>query len=223
MLVAMQAMISREQCMLPVVGITVVLYVGFFIALVMLYIWFAPSGGCARNIAFITFTLLLSLGSTVLSVSPIRIESAGLLTAALVSAYGVWLCASALHSAPLDNCSELPVNSGTSGTTWLTVTSFILTMVSLVVACASTAQSHSEVMGVSPHSAASEASADADDSAPPYDAVYLHFTFMCATCFMIMAFTNWSLQNTPGRFELDKGTTSMWMKVQILSFARRGI
>jgi hypothetical protein len=60
-----------------------------------------------------------------------------------------------------------------------------------------------------------------EDDAPPDGAVFLHFTFMCASCFVLMAFNNWTLQGTPGRFELDRGTTSMWVKMvtQYMSFA----
>jgi Serine incorporator (Serinc) len=109
--------------MLPVVALTVLLYAGFLTSIIVMYIFFAPSAGCSRNIAFVTFTLILSVAVSVLSVSSIRIETAGLLTAGLMCAYGAWLCASALYSAPLDSCSTLTDNDtdGGHGSTWLTV------------------------------------------------------------------------------------------------------
>lgn len=101
------------------------------------------------------------------------------------------------------------------------MTSFIFTIISLVIACLSTASSHREVIGMSSQRHEADADSNEDNDAPPYDAVFLHFTFTCATCFMLMAFTNWTLQGTPGRFELDRGTTSMWMRIatQWIAFA----
>ena len=98
------------------------------------------------------------------------------------------------------------------------MTSFIFTILSLMRTCYTTAASHKEVLGGSKDLKAAEAE-DAD--APPFDAIFLHFAFMCAVCFMLMAFTNWSLQGTPGRFEVDRGTVSMWMKIgtQYIGFA----
>jgi Serine incorporator (Serinc) len=120
-----EKVIGRVDCMLPIIGVTVLLFLGFFVALVLLYVFFAPSGGCSRNIAFVTVTLLFAIAVTALSVSSMRIESAGLLTAALICVYGVWLCASALYSAPLDSCSKLSQSAvaPNQGTNWLTVRS----------------------------------------------------------------------------------------------------
>jgi Serine incorporator (Serinc) len=100
----------------------------------------------------------------------------------------------------------------------LQVVSFLITIASLMAACFSTASSHREVMGRSLE--AGQGADPADEDARPYDAVFLHFTFTCATCFVLMALTNWSLQGTPGRFDLDRGTASMWAKIatQWLSF-----
>ena len=83
--------------------------------------------------------------------------------------------------------------------------------------CLSTASSHDQVMGTKMTGAASAA---AEDDGPPYAAVFHHFTFVCATCFVLMAFMNWSLQGTPGSFELDRGAASLWTKmaVQYVSF-----
>lgn len=119
----MQRAISREECVGPIIATTILLYIGFLASIVCLYFFFAPYATCSRNIAFVTFTLLLAIAVTALSVSSIRIESAGLLTAALISMYGAWLCASALYSAPLGECSPLSLESSRphDGTTWITV------------------------------------------------------------------------------------------------------
>jgi hypothetical protein len=90
------------------------------------------------------------------------------------------------------------------------VSSFVCAMGSLIVTCLSTASSHNELMGFEKERSHGQEETDAQ---PPHHAIYLHFTFMCATCFVLMAFTNWSLNGTPGRFEMNLGSTSMWTKV----------
>ena len=102
---------------------TAALFAGFVAGIVLLFVYFAPHAHCSRNIALITVTLLLSVAATTLSVSSIRIESAGLLTAMMISVYGVWLCAAGLYSAPPDECSTLGLEqtSPEEGINWMTV------------------------------------------------------------------------------------------------------
>lgn len=97
------------------------------------------------------------------------------------------------------------------------VSSFVAATGSLIMTCVSTASSHEQVMGIK---ATDGAAAAGEDDGPPHAAVFHHFTFCCATCFVLMAFTNWSLQGTPGSFELDRGAVSMWTKMgaQYISF-----
>jgi hypothetical protein len=120
---SVQAVVDREECVAPVVTVTATLFGGFIVGIVLLYTYFTPHAGCSRNIAFVTVTWVLSLAISVLSVSSIRVDSAGLLTAVLISVYAVWLCASALYSAPVDHCSRLSLQhvSPEAGINWMTV------------------------------------------------------------------------------------------------------
>lgn len=43
--------------------------------------------------------------------------------------------------------------------------------------------------------------------------IFFHFLLLCASGLMAMSLSNWTLSGTAGRFELDQGTTSMWMKM----------
>ena len=43
--------------------------------------------------------------------------------------------------------------------------------------------------------------------------VFFHFVLVGATGLMAMALTNWSLQGTPEKLQLNRGKTAMWMKM----------
>lgn len=75
-----------------------------------LYASFAPSASCARNIAFITFTLLICLALVAMTIVALRLHEGGLIptnlfTVAVLCPYLFWLCAAALASAPRDGCA----------------------------------------------------------------------------------------------------------------------
>lgn len=75
-----------------------------------LYASFAPQASCARNICFITFTLLICLALIALTIFALRVHEGGLIptnlfTVAVLCPYLFWLCASALANAPQDGCS----------------------------------------------------------------------------------------------------------------------
>ena len=79
---------------------TFVCYCGALAIIGTLYKFWAPHRTCGLNIFFITFTLYLALIFTVISVSPWRLETAGLLTSGVVFLYCAWIVWSALASEP---------------------------------------------------------------------------------------------------------------------------
>lgn len=79
---------------------TFVNYCGALIIIGTLYKFWAPHPSCGLNIFFITFTLVLALVFTLISVSPWRLETAGLLTSGVVFLYCAWVLWSALSSEP---------------------------------------------------------------------------------------------------------------------------
>ena len=81
---------------------TFVSYCGGIAIIGALYKFWAPYSSCGLNIFFITFTLVLALIFTLISVSPWRLETAGLLTSGVVFLYCAWLVWSALGSEPED-------------------------------------------------------------------------------------------------------------------------
>ena len=75
-----------------------------------LYAAFAPSASCARNISFITFTLVICMVLVAATVYAVHIHEGGLIhtnlfTVGVLCPYLVWLCATALASAPPGPCS----------------------------------------------------------------------------------------------------------------------
>ena len=75
-------------------------YCGAIAIIGALYKFWATHPSCGLNIFFITFTLVLALIYTLVSVSPWRVETAGLLTSGVVFLYCAWLVWSALGSEP---------------------------------------------------------------------------------------------------------------------------
>ena len=97
-------------------------YCGAIAIIGALYKFWAPHPSCGLNIFFITFTLVLALIYTLVSVSPWRVETAGLLTSGVVFLYCAWLVWSALGSEPdTARC----VYMGAKGTTAQKVTYFV--------------------------------------------------------------------------------------------------
>lgn len=69
----------------------------YFLIFSFLSQYWAPNAGCSLNIFFVTFTFILFLLYGVISVSPYRTESAGLMTSAAVFAYSMYYTWSALQ------------------------------------------------------------------------------------------------------------------------------
>jgi len=86
------------------------LYVGILTGIGLLYDRF-PQSGCSFNPLAVTTTLLLVLLNTALSVSSIA-PHAALLTSALVSAYGTWVCYGAMAAMPYAECNPLANSPG---------------------------------------------------------------------------------------------------------------
>lgn len=57
------------------------------------------------------------------------------------------------------------------------------------------------------------AGGDASDDELPYSAPFFHLVFALAVCYLLMLFTNWSLGGSAGKFELDQGSASAWIKI----------
>ncbi|KAJ7549879.1 hypothetical protein O6H91_07G073200 [Diphasiastrum complanatum] len=126
---------KARHCRVPLIIVTTGGYIISIAAIILMYIWFAPQVSCRLNIFFITWTFLLILIGTIISLHP-RVN-AGLMTSGLVALYLVFLCWSAIMSEPAsDACNTLPRQTGHRD--WLTITSFLIAVLAIVLATFST-------------------------------------------------------------------------------------
>ena len=99
------------------VVLTALALIGALVMMSFLYAAFAPKASCARNICFITFTLLICIALVALTVVAAHMHPGGcyhtnLLTVGFLCPYLFWLCATALASSPDDECSPGPAQEG---------------------------------------------------------------------------------------------------------------
>ena len=90
-------LLERDACAPVLIGLAGVLIAGSIVGMGFLYKYWAPSASCSLNIFFITWTFVLFLVYGAISVSPLRVESAGLMTSAAVFAYCMYYTWSALN------------------------------------------------------------------------------------------------------------------------------
>ena len=109
---------------------TVTLFAGSITLVVYLYEWYSPAGEeCGRNVWLISTTLVACVVFTAISVHPVAKEGS-LLPSAVITAYCVYLCYSALSSEPSDYKCNPHANHHQAKPTM--VTSMVLTLLSVV-------------------------------------------------------------------------------------------
>ena len=137
-----------------------------------MYHWFTSSS-CHVETFLVTFALLLCVGFTLLSVSP-WIEGGGLLPAAVVSSYSVYLLFSALGSDPSQQCNRLYGAGGSLSNShaniWQTVVNCVISGASVAYAAYNIYTSGSLMGGESDADSSSAADAEQysslDDAKP---------------------------------------------------------
>ena len=115
-----------------VIAVSLASFTGCIVLLVFLFEWFSSSS-CRLETFLISFTLILTTLTSLLSISP-WIEGGGLLPAALITLYSFYLLFSALSSDP-SSCNGL-YGAGGSATSkkanvWQTVVNILITAASL--------------------------------------------------------------------------------------------
>ena len=202
-------LLDREWGAALIAG-SALLYGGGLAALGVLYHFWAPHARCSLNIFIITWTLILGLFYSGLSVAPWRPQYAGLLTSAAVFAYTAYMAWAALSSEP-DGAACAP--GGTSGGLGLKVAAFAMTMLALLY---TTLSSSTEARTFSTAAGDGEAPAGGDaDAELPYRPDFFHFVFCAASAYAAMVFVSWDLASvTPGQqLVVDRGWASFWVKV----------
>lgn len=162
------------------------------IACLYVYLWEGQ-----RDLAFITVTLLLFVLFTAVSLLPAT--NGGVFTSGAVSAYCLYLCASAIVSDPHRSSGE-PV--------WLQAVGFAIAMCALVYAI------FSNQIAFEAREPGDEGGEDAEpEDVHPLGYSFFHLIFVLGAMYSAMLFTNWSSADTYASLSVDKGVASMWVKI----------
>ncbi|KAK4768781.1 hypothetical protein SAY86_026931 [Trapa natans] len=126
---------KAERCHLYVMLFSTMAYVICIVGIILMYIWYTPDPSCLLNIFFITWTLVLLQLMTSVSLHP-KIKS-GYLTPGLMGLYIVFICWCAIRSEPAgESCNRKAESS--NRTDWLTIISFVVALLAMVIATFST-------------------------------------------------------------------------------------
>ena len=200
---ANERLLERDSVALAV-ALAVVLYGVAFAAVGLLFHHFA-GGGCSLHTAFIGITLAMGLSTTLVSVSPYRQSSAGLLTSGVVFLYALFLCWSAIRSdtEPRGGCRIAPSDAAEGDVGWVQIVGFLLALALMA----------KNVFSLSGRTSDLEAGLEGDSTPYRYD--YFHAVFAAASMYVAMVFTGWNLEQVEvfGKFELNQGELSMWIKI----------
>lgn len=209
-------------------AVSIACFVGIIIGTVLMFHWFTPSGhDCQKNVFFITFTLLLVVGFTTISLHP-EINGS-LLPSSVIGVYCTYLCWSALSSEPRTyECNGLAenLNAVSNGTLVVGFTTTLLSVVySAVKAGSSTAllsppssASYGEPL-VSKGGEGGDSDSDMEDPSSsrdkPVKYVYsfFHIIFALASMYSAMLLTGWGGVGEEGKDIIDVGWPSVWVKI----------
>ncbi|KAH9289212.1 hypothetical protein KI387_033329, partial [Taxus chinensis] len=193
---------NADLCGIPVIAISIMTYAASLAGVILMYIWYAPKVSCTLNIFFITLTLILLQAMT--SISLHSKVKAGFMTAVLMGLYVVFLCWSAIRSEPVtEKCNTRPEATGRGD--WLTIVSFIIAVLVIVMATFST--------GIDSKSFQFQNDEAESEDDVPYGYGFFHFVFSMGAMYFAMLFIGWNLHQTMQKWSIDVGWASTWVKI----------
>ncbi|KAF6139271.1 hypothetical protein GIB67_021481 [Kingdonia uniflora] len=147
-----------------------------------MYIWYASQISYLLNLFFITFTVVLIHLMTCVSLhSKINV---GILTPGLMGLYVVFICWCAIYSEPpTDSCKKRAETSAKAD--WLTIISFILVLLAMVITTFST-----RIDSKSFQFRKDEVEKEDDI---PYGYGFFHFVFAMGAMYFAMLLIGWNL------------------------------
>ncbi|XP_057536692.1 uncharacterized protein LOC130814591 [Amaranthus tricolor] len=191
-----------ERCRVHVTLIATTAYIISIVGIIMMYIWYAPEPSCLLNIFYITWTLVLLQLMTSVSLQP-RI-SAGFLTPGLMGLYIVFLCWCAIRSEPPGTKCNRKAESSTR-TDWLTIISFVVALLTIVIATFST--------GIDSQCFQFWKSDKQAEDGVPYGYGFFHFVFATGAMYFAMLLIGWNTHHSMKKWTIDVGWTSTWVRV----------
>ncbi|KAH0457510.1 hypothetical protein IEQ34_012825 [Dendrobium chrysotoxum] len=187
---------------IQVMIITIAAYVASIVGCIMMYVWYAPELSCWLNILFISLTLLLLQIMTFVSVHP-KVR-AGYLAPGLMGAYTVFLCWCGIRSEPQTEICNQKAEVG-NGSDWLTIVSFVIAILVIVVATFST--------GIDSKCFQFKKIERNSDDDVPYGYGFFHFVFAIGSMYFGMLFIGWDVHKTMQKWTIDVGWASAWVRV----------
>mmetsp|Transcript_17731 Transcript_17731/g.46144 ORF Transcript_17731/g.46144 Transcript_17731/m.46144 type:complete len:395 (-) Transcript_17731:338-1522(-) len=206
------ALLDRDGCARGLlVALTAAAYATALTAIGIMYYLFAPRASCSLNIFLITFTLLLGLALTGVSVMPNRMQESGLFTAGAVFLYAAFLCFSALNSEP--NSQGVCERAAGTQDAWITICGFLVVLFSAGWSALSSGSDKEAFT----FDVASEMRHEEDGGGEEelnFSPSLFHLMFTLASAYLAMLLTAWDWQRAAnGEFEADKGVASLWVKI----------
>ncbi|KAF6162377.1 hypothetical protein GIB67_012525 [Kingdonia uniflora] len=193
-----------SQSRIQVTVFSIAAYVACLLGVVLMYIWYASQISCLLNLFFITFTVVLIHLMTCVSLhSKIK---AGFLTPSLMGLYVVFICWCAIRSEPpTDSCKKRAETSARAD--WLTIISFILALLVMVIATFST--------GIDSKSFQVQFRNDEVEKEDdvPYGYGFFHFVFAMGAMYFAMLLIGWNSHHTMRKWTIDVGWTSTWVRI----------
>uniref|UniRef100_A0A1J3CDY4 Serine incorporator 1 n=3 Tax=Noccaea caerulescens TaxID=107243 RepID=A0A1J3CDY4_NOCCA len=201
-----QSQKDTERCHVHVMLLATTSYTVCIVGVILMYIWYAPDSSCLLNIFFITWTLFLIQLMTSIALHPK--VNAGYLTPALMGLYVVFICWCAIRSEPVgESCNRKAAAS--NRTDWLTIISFVVALLAMVIATFSTgidSQCFQFKKDVN-----TQGEEEEDDV--PYGYGFFHFVFATGAMYFAMLLIGWNTHHPMKKWTIDVGWTSTWVRI----------
>lgn len=191
-----------ERCHIHVMFLATAAYVTCIGGIIMLYIWYAPETSCLLNIFFITLSLILLQLMTSVSLHP-KIN-AGFLAPGLMGLYVVFICWCAIRSEPPGTSCNRKAET-TKRTDWLTIISFVVALLAMVIATFST--------GIDSQSFQFRKAERKDEDDVAYGYGFFHFVFATGAMYFAMLLIGWNTHHSMKKWTIDVGWTSTWVRI----------
>lgn len=193
---------NAERCHFHVMLIATAAYLVSIVGIILMYLWYAPDASCLLNIFFITWTLVLLQLMTSVSRHP-KIN-AGFLAPGLMGLYLVFICWCAIRSEPPGTSCNRKAEASTR-TDWLTIISFVVALLTIVVATFST--------GIDSQCFQFCKSDTKEEDDVPYGYGFFHFVFATGAMYFAMLLIGWNTHHAMKKWTIDVGWTSAWVRV----------
>ncbi|EFH61907.1 TMS membrane family protein [Arabidopsis lyrata subsp. lyrata] len=201
-----QSQKDAERCRVYVMLLATTSYTVCIVGVILMYIWYAPDSSCLLNIFFITWTLFLIQLMTSIALHPK--VNAGYLTPALMGLYVVFICWCAIRSEPVgESCNRKAAAS--NRTDWLTIISFVVALLAMVIATFSTGID-SQCFQFKKDENDQE---EEEEDGVPYGYGFFHFVFATGAMYFAMLLIGWNTHHPMKKWTIDVGWTSTWVRV----------